>query len=200
MDIEGGGCSHYIHIVVVFNKFYQSTTIFFASWVVFLVWPLRGVFFWVVFQYFTLPQLVPRAMQQAWFVFGRMIVPIVCISFLALSSATLLGFLLQFGFSSLVVPDASSTVGIFPINFFRCWSSFVDLFYGFHSFLNIASLFIDFTLEISSLEVGLLGPFIGDGMEHNLVEIQFVHIIALVLPREWRWVVVDLGEPCRKYP
>ena len=96
----------------------------------------------------------------------------------------ILGVRLRDGFYSFLVPVVTIMVGICPLDFFRKFYSFIDLFYDLHSFKHIASLFIYLTLEIPPLEVGLFGPSIEDGVDQNLVEIYFVNSIALIQLRE----------------
>ena len=80
---------------------------------------------------------------------NQLIVPITCIYFLALASADLLGIGWRGRSSYLFVSVMTSTIGILPVYFFGRCSSFVDLFRNFHSFEQIESIFVGFTLKIT---------------------------------------------------
>ena len=99
----------------------------------------------------------------------------------------------------LFVPNLTSMVGIYPFDCFMSFSSFIDLFCDFNSSGHIASICIGLTIEIPPMEVGLVGPYIMEGVKQNIGDLRLVHIIALVRPMEQWWVVVDLSEYFRKY-
>ena len=112
----GGGCSHAIHFLGVLINL-PVYHVFLASIAGFLTWLPSGAFFWIISHDFTLLQVVFRAMHKSCFPSGWMIILISYISFVVLSAASLLGVGWQCGYSSLLVPDVTITVGIFPYNF-----------------------------------------------------------------------------------
>ena len=184
--LDGSRFSRTIHLGGGFDELKQSTTFLFSGRVVFLVCPLHRVFFYVVSHKCTILWGVSGAMQQAYFVSSRIIFLIACIYLLALSIKAFLVVWWQGELYSLFFPDVTSTVGIWLVNYFRRCYKFLDLFRNFHSFERITSLCMCLNIEISPLEVRLVGPSIGYGLGHNIFELCFVHILAILRPMERR--------------
>ena len=118
--------------------------------------------------------------------------------FLALTSVSFLGVGRQGGFSPLLSPDVTVTVGFCPSGFLRTCSPFVDLFNDFHSLEHCTSFLVGFYLNIPSLKVGLFSPCIRNYIQENLVEITHFHFIGVVQSWEERKEVVHLRQPFRK--
>ena len=110
----------------------------------------------------------------------RIIIQIAWLYFLDISRVFLFGVGWQGGLSSRFLPDSAITVYIFPVDYFRRLSSFVYLFGDLHYFEHILGPLVSVTFKISPFKIVLLGPSIGGGVEQNLVDIHFIHILAII--------------------
>ena len=117
---------------------------------------------------------------------------------IAIASATLLGVGRRGGFSSLLFPDVTVTVGFFPSRCFRRRPPFVDLFSNFYVIGYGTSFPVGLKLKILSLKVGLFTPCIQNCMQENLVEIFHFHFLGVVRSLEERKEAVFFCQPCRK--
>ena len=97
---------------------------------------------------------------------------------LKIASASLLEVGRRGRLSSLTFPHMISTVGIYPIGFFRRCSPFVDFFRYFHLLENITSFPVCLYLKVPSLWIVFLLSCYGDCMQKNLVEIFRRHILG----------------------
>ena len=129
------------------------TTLSFASGVGFFLflWLLCSVLLGVLLEYFSLLRRVTGDMHQACFVTVQPIYQMSCMAFPAISSAALLRFGWQCGFSSLTFPAMTGTVGLCPGGGFRMCSSFIGLLRNLHAFKNIAYLLVGLPLKFPAL-------------------------------------------------
>ena len=114
---------------------------------------------------------------------------------IAIASATLLGVGRRGGFSSLLFPDVTVTVGFFPSRCFRRRPPFVDLFRNFYVIGYGTSFPVGLKLKILSLKVGLICPCIRNCVEDNIVELFHLHFLGVVKSWKDRQEVVHFHQP-----
>ena len=84
--------------------------------------------------------------------------------FLVIFSVALIGVDRRGGFYSLLFPTTNGMIGICPCGGFRRCYYFLDLFRYFYPLKHLASLLVGLPFEVPPLLIGLLQPFIRNGV------------------------------------
>ena len=97
---------------------------------------------------------------------------------LALAGAALLRVDLGGGFYSLTFSAMTGMVNFCPVGVFRSVTTFVDLLRNFHAFKHSACILVGPFLKIPPLWIGLLFPRVGCGVEEDIVQFFWGHILV----------------------